>query len=82
MTPHECLRAALQAVLDSEDGDGWLLNHYVVVMGVQKMDSNGKVNSACWMTYPEDQANYITTGLLDSAQSLQAAVTEIGGEED
>lgn len=76
MTANECIRAALQALLDAETGDGWLLDHYVVVMGVQKIDSDGKVTSASWMTAPEDQADYITTGLLDSAAAMRADATE------
>ncbi len=77
MTAHERLRAALQAVLDAEDDDGgWLLDHYVVVMGVQKIDSNGKVSSSSCMTVPEDQADYVTAGLIDSAVSMQADATE------
>lgn len=80
MTPHERLRAALQEVLDNEDSEGWLLDHYVVVMGLQKIDSDGKVTSISWMTAPEDQADYITTGLLDSAVGMEEADTEIEDE--
>lgn len=77
MTANECLRAALQALLDNENDEGWLLDHYVVVMGVQKIDSDGRVSSASWMTAPEDQADYVTAGLLDSAANIQAATEEV-----
>lgn len=77
MNANECLRAALQAVLDTENTEGWLLDHYVVVMGVQKIDSDGKVTSASWMTAPEDQADYVTMGLLDSAVGMEEATEEI-----
>lgn len=77
MTAHERLRAALQALLDAEDDDGgWLLDHYVVVMGVQKIDPDGKVNSSSCMIVPEDQADYVTTGLIDSAVDMNADATE------
>lgn len=78
MTSHDSLRVALQALLDSDsdDSEGWLLDHYVVVMGLQKIDSDGKVNSISWMTAPEDQADYVTKGLLDAAVSMQANATE------
>lgn len=77
MTAHERLRAALQELLDAEgDEQGWLLDHYVVVMGIQKIDSNGKVSSSSCMTVPDDQADYITAGLLDSAVDMQANSTE------
>jgi hypothetical protein len=77
---HENLRAAIQAFINAENTDGWLLNHYVVVIGVQKMDSAGKVNSGSWMTFPEDQAEYITAGLLDSAANMQSASEDIEDE--
>lgn len=70
MTAHDFIRAALQALLDSDDCEGWLLDHYVVVMGLQKIDPDGKVNSVSWMTAPEDQADYVTSGLLDSAVGM------------
>lgn len=72
MTNHEGVRAALQALLDSEDNEGWLLSHYVVVMGVQKIDSDGNLKTTSWMTAPADQADYITTGLLEAADDIQA----------
>lgn len=71
MTAHEQFRAALQTLIDAENSEGWLLDHYVVVMGVQKMNSDGKVNSGSWMTVPDDQADYVTMGLLNSAFSMQ-----------
>jgi hypothetical protein len=76
MTANERLRAALQAVLDAENSEGWLLDHYVVVMGVQKIDPDGKVTSASWLTAPEDQGDYVTMGLLDSAVGMQSDATE------
>ena len=80
MTANERLRAALQELLDVENDEGWLLDHYVVVMGVQKIDSDGKVTSASWMTAPEDQADYITAGLLDAAVGMEEATTEVEDE--
>jgi hypothetical protein len=76
VTAHERFRAALQALLDGENGEGWLLDHYVVVMGVQKIDSDGKVDSGSWMTAPGDQADYVTMGLLNSAVSMQSDTSE------
>jgi hypothetical protein len=77
MTANERLRVALQELLDVENSEGWLLDHYVVVMGVQKIDSDGKVTSASWLTAPEDQGDYVTMGLLDSAVSMQDATEEV-----
>jgi hypothetical protein len=81
VTVEERLRIAVQAVLDTESGEGWILDHYVVVMGMQKIDSEGNVSSASWVTAPRDQADYVTAGLLDSATDMQAdANEEIEGE--
>ena len=81
MTAHDSLRVVLQELLDSDDSEGWLLDHYVVVMGLQKIDSDGKVNSISWMTAPEDQADYVTKGLLDSAVGMQEDANEDVGDD-
>lgn len=79
-TAHERFRAALQALLDAEiEEEGWMLDHYVVVMGIQKIDPNGKVSSSSCMTVPDDQADYITAGLLDAGVDMHAEET---GEDD
>ena len=70
MNRHDKLRAAIQAVLDDEEG--WLLTHYVVIMGCNKMTADGKVTSTAWMCSPDDQADYITQGLLAAADEMQA----------
>lgn len=52
-------------MLDCE-GDGWHLAHYAVVMGIQKLDSDGTVTNASWIASPVDQADYITEGLISA----------------
>lgn len=73
MTAHERLRAAIQALLDAEPDGNWMLTHYVVAMGIERMNSDGKIESAAWMASPEDQADYITDGLIAAADDMRAA---------
>lgn len=62
------LRQALQALLDAE-GDGWHVSHYIVVLGIERMDADsGRVDSGVWTAAPVDQADYVATGLLETAQ--------------
>ena len=69
--PFDVLRQAIQNVLDSA-GDGYQLAHYVVVMGIQKIDADGAVTSSAWLAHPIDQADYVTDGLLNSADEMRA----------
>ncbi len=65
------LRQALQDVLN-QCGDGYMLAHYVIVMGIQRMDGDGRVVSSSWVAAPEDQADYVTDGLLAAAEEMRA----------
>lgn len=78
--PWAHLRAALQYVLDCE-GDGWQLNHYVVVMGLQKMDAVGTISNTSWVASPQDQADYITDGLISCAEDMRAAADALGDDD-
>jgi hypothetical protein len=69
--PWANLRIALQYLLDCE-GDGFQLAHFVVALGLQKMDSTGTLTSTSWLAIPTEQADYITQGLLDSAEEMRA----------
>jgi len=69
--PWANLRVALQYLLDCE-GDGYQLVHYVVAVGLQRMDQTGAISSTSWLAIPSEQADYITQGLLDSAEEMRA----------
>lgn len=71
MNAHERLRAAIQALLD--DGQGWQLTHYVVAMGIERMNSEGKIESAAWLAAPDSQAEWITDGLIAAADEMRAS---------
>jgi hypothetical protein len=66
------LRAAIQAVLDADDSEGWSLAQFTVAMGVERIGPNGLVESASWLWSPPEQAEWMTAGLLEAAIELRA----------
>jgi hypothetical protein len=70
MTPVDRLRNAIQKLLNQE-GDGWVLNEFVIALGLQKMNSEGEVESTAWVWAPADQPDWITDGLLRAASELR-----------
>jgi len=76
--PWSNLRVALQYLLDCE-GDGWQMCHYVVCLGLQRMDQTGEITTTSWMAIPVEQADYITDGLIMSAEEMRSGV---GAEDD
>ena len=65
----EKIREAIQAYLTAE-GDGWSLTQFVVAMGLERMDSDGNIESLAWYCAPKDQADWHTKGLLQNATDL------------
>ena len=70
MTPVDRLRNAIQKLLNQE-GDGFVLNEFVLALGLQKMNSEGEVESTAWVWAPADQPDWITDGLLRAASELR-----------
>ena len=70
MTPVDRLRNAIQKLLNQE-GDGWVLNEFVIALGLQKINSEGEVESTAWVWAPADQPDWITDGLLRAASELR-----------
>ena len=70
MTPVDRLRNAIQKLLNQE-GDGWVLNEFVIALGLQKMNSEGEIESTAWVWAPADQPDWITDGLLRAASELR-----------
>lgn len=77
MSPLDKVRKALQELLDAE-GDGWHMGHYVVIMGLEKIGADGEVTTSAWITNPPSQPDYVTDGLITTAQDLRYGI----GEED
>lgn len=71
-TPPDRLRAAIQGLLD-EIGDGWSLAQFVVAMGIERMKSDGSVDSQAWYWTPRDQPEWMTNGLLDEVMDMRTA---------
>lgn len=70
--PFDRLREALQYLLDCQPDKGWQLSYYCVVMGIQRIDAEGRITNASWLSVPTDQPDYVTTGLLADAEEIRA----------
>ena len=68
MTADQRVRAAIQAKLD-ELGDGWQLAQHVIVMSLERVTDAG-IETIAWYWTPDDQADWMTTGLLDRTLDL------------
>lgn len=74
MTPDElaaAVRTAVQAILDA-DADGWHCAQFVIAMGLERVNSDGHMESTPWLWAPPSQPEWMTDGLIDSAYSLRA----------
>ena len=70
MTPVERLRNAIQRLLNAE-GDGYVLNEFVLALGLQRIDGDGNIESTAWVWAPADQPDWITDGLLRAASEMR-----------
>lgn len=71
-SPLDRMRQAIQSILDEEDG-GWTLGPFVVAMGIERLQSDGSVESLAWYWTPQSQAEWMTGGLLEAAIEMRAA---------
>lgn len=67
----EYIREAIQRFLD-ETGDGWTLTQFVVAMGLQRINSDGSLESIAWYASPTDQPDWQTGALLEQASELHS----------
>lgn len=63
------LTKALQGLLDSE-GDGWMISHYVVVLGIEKV-GDAEIKSSVWLAAPHGQPDYVSDGLLAAGVEMR-----------
>ena len=70
ITPVERLRNAIQKLLNAE-GDGWILDQFVLALGLQRVNSDGDVESTAWVWAPAEQPEWQTDGLLQAASELR-----------
>ena len=73
--PSDDLRQAIQQLLDSY-GDGWLLGEFVLALGLQRVDSDGSLESTAWTYAPPDQPEWMTDGLLEAAAEMRHSVID------
>ena len=62
------IRDAIQRHLLDAAGDGWSVTQFVISMGLEKLASDGTVESVAWYWAPPNQPLWQTTGLLDQIQ--------------
>lgn len=70
------IHKAIQQMLDAH-GDGWSVAQVVVVMGLERVTPEGRIESTPWVWTPRDQPEWMTDGLLDAADQIRAD-SEIG----
>ena len=70
ITPVDRLRNAIQKLLNAE-GDGWILDQFVLALGLQRVNSDGDVESTAWVWAPTEQPEWQTDGLLQAASELR-----------
>ena len=71
----ERIRKAIQAVIDTEEGEGWTVTQYVVAMGLERIH-DAKIESCGWIWAPPDQADWMTIGLLEAGLEMRAEALE------
>lgn len=65
------IRASVQAVLNA-CGDGYSIAQFVICMGLERVTADGELEATSWLWAPPSQPEWMTQGLLDSAQELQS----------
>ena len=48
MIDDDPIRAVIQTVIDAGDETGWSCSHYVVCVGLERITSDGGIESAAW----------------------------------
>jgi hypothetical protein len=69
---YDRIREAIQIHLNRVDNEGWVVVQYVVAIGLERINSDGKVESQAWILAPDDQPEWQTDGLLDGAIQLRS----------
>jgi hypothetical protein len=69
------VREAIQTILDA-CGDGWTLDSYCVVMGLERVNSAGEIETTPWWTAPSSQAEWVTDGLIIALDRMHGARVE------
>ena len=65
------MRSAIQAMLDTYDEDSWVVSQFVIAIGLERMTSDGGVESTPWVWSPAEQPEWATDGLLRAAIDMR-----------
>lgn len=60
----------IQKALNAQD-PGWHVNHYVCIVGAERVNSEGELESLNALFIADGQAPYITNGLLCAIDELR-----------
>ena len=66
------IRKAIQQMLDAHGDGGWQCAQFVIVMGLERVTSEGRIESTPWIFTPRDQPEWMTDGLLEAGTNLRA----------
>ena len=69
------IREAIQAMLDAH-GDGWQVAQLVVSMGLERVNSDGELESSPWIWAPPQQPDWMTDGLLEASMEMRHSVID------
>jgi hypothetical protein len=67
------IKTAIQTVLD-QHGDGWTCSDFVVAIGLERVDSDGELETMPWWYAPKAQAEWVTDGLIIALDSMRNPV--------
>jgi len=70
LDPIDPIAEAAQQVID-RDWPGWSLANYVMVVGVARIDDDGRVATTIGLYQPVGQPDYTTLGLLVAGNDLR-----------
>lgn len=70
--PADNLFQAIQQLLDSY-GDGWIVGHVVLALGLERVGPDGEIESSPWLWCPPHQPDWQTDGLLEAAIEMRCA---------
>ncbi len=52
-------------------GDGWQVAQYMIALGLERVDSDGRLETTPWVYAPPEQPEWQTDGLLEAAMDLR-----------
>lgn len=63
----------IQKMLD-DIGDGWNLGQFVIAMSLERVTSDGALEAVPWWWAPQNQPDWMATGLLNEALDARQSI--------